>query len=288
VTPCVDVHQHLWPPAFVEALRRRRAAPRLDGATLELAEGTFEVDLGSQVAASRIAMLDRTGIDVAVLSLQPTLGVWALPDEERTELTEIWESGAIELAEASGGRFAVLACGHASPAFAGAVVPAVSLRDVDGLTALLSGLHDSGGFLLVHPSGGNATPGAPSWWASIVDYTAEMQAAYLTWLSYAQTKFPAVKVVFGILAGGGPFQLERLASRGVDVRSALHGNVFFDTASYGRRAIELCIETFGVHQLVYGSDVPVIDPEPTRNAIGGFGESVVQLITADNPSRLLS
>jgi 6-methylsalicylate decarboxylase len=286
--PRIDVHQHLWPPAFVDALRRRTSPPRLEGATLELAEGTYEIDLAAQDAAARVALLDRAGIDVAVLSLQPTLGVWALPEGEREELTKIWESSALEIADASGGRFAVLACGHASSGFAGAVIPAASLRDVDALTVLLSALHDSGGFLLVHPSGGRATPGAPPWWASIVDYTAEMQAAYLTWLSYAQRRFAEVKVVFGILAGGGPFQLERLASRGVDVRSVLHSNVFFDTASYGRRALELCIETFGVHQLVYGSDVPVIDPGPTLRAIGGFGESVVQLITTDNPSRLLS
>jgi hypothetical protein len=283
----VDVHQHLWPQPFVDALRRRKTPPRLDGTTLELEEGTFEIDLAAQDADTRTAWLDRAGIDVAVLSLQPTLGVWALPEPERSELTDIWESGALELARASSGRFAVLACGHASPGFVGAVVPAASLRDVEALTTVLGDLYESGGFLLVHPSGGKATPGAPEWWSSIVDYTAEMQAAYLTWLSYAQVRFPAVNVVFGILAGGGPFQLERLASRGVDVRSSLHRNVFFDTASYGRRAIELCIETFGVHQLVYGSDLPVIDPEPTRRAIGGFGESVVQLITADNPSRLL-
>jgi hypothetical protein len=286
--PRVDVHQHLWPPSFVDVLRRRASPPRLEGSTLELAEGSFELDLAAQDGEERIAVLDRTGIDVAVLSLQPTLGIWALPETERAALTEIWEAGALELASASGGRFAVLASGHVSPGFVGSVVPAASLRDVDALTTLLGELHDSGGFLLVHPSGGQATPGAPEWWASVVDYTAEMQAAYLTWLSYAQRRFPEVKVVFAILAGGGPFQLERLASRGVDVRSVLHDNVFFDTASYGRRAIELCIETFGVHQLVYGSDLPVIDPEPTRTAIGGFGESVVQLITADNPSRLLS
>ena len=286
--PRVDVHQHLWPRAFVDALRRRTGPPRLAGAVLELAEGTYRVDLEAHEGEARIAALDRAGIDVAVLSLQPTLGVWTLPEPERAELTEIWESGALELSAASGGRFAVLACGQAAPGFVGAVAPAASLRDVDALGALLGGLHDSGGFLLVHPSGGHSTPGAPPWWASIVDYTAEMQAAYLTWLSYAQRRFPAVNVVFGILAGGGPFQLERLASRGVDVRSGLHPNVFFDTASYGRRAIELCIETFGVQQLVYGSDLPVIDPAPTRAAIGGFGESVVQLITADNPSRLLS
>jgi hypothetical protein len=286
--PRVDVHQHLWPEPFVTALRRRKTPPRLRGTTLELTEGSFEIDLAAQDADARIAALDRAELDVAVLSLQPTLGIWALPDHERCELTEVWESSALEVAAAAQGRFAVLACGRAAPGFAGAVLPAASLRDVDALSALLDGLRVSGGFLLVHPSGGSATPGAPDWWASIVDYTAEMQAAYLTWLSYAQVRFPAVNVVFCILAGGGPFQLERLASRGVDVRSGLHHNVFFDTASYGRRAIELCIETFGVHQLVYGSDVPVIDPGPTRRAIGGFGESVVQLITADNPSRLLS
>jgi predicted TIM-barrel fold metal-dependent hydrolase len=125
------------------------------------------------------------------------------------------------------------------------------------------------------------------WWPGIVDYTAQMQAAYLTWLSYGQRSWPAVNVVFAILAGGGPFQLERLASRGVTVRSGLHENVYFDTASYGRRAIELCIETFGVHQLVYGSDAPVIDTGPTLRAVRGFGESVVQLLTTDNPSTLL-
>ena len=286
--PRVDVHQHLWPPSFIDALRRRKRPPRLEGATLELTEGAFEIDLAAQDGEARMAELDGAGIDVAVLSLQPTLGIWALPASESSELTEIWESGAVELAADSGGRFAVLACGHASPGFAGAVLPATSMRDVDALTSLLEGLSESRGFLLVHPAGGRATPGAPEWWSSIVDYTAEMQAAYMTWLSYGQMRFPAVNVVFGILAGGGPFQLERLASRGVDVRSGLHRNVYFDTASYGRRAIELCIETFGVHQLVYGSDLPVIDPEPTLSAIGGFGESVVQLITADNPSRLLS
>ena len=115
-----------------------------------------------------------------------------------------------------------------------------------------------------------------------------MQAAYLRWLADGQERWPDVRVVFAILAGGGPFQLERLASRGVQVRSALHANVFFDTASYGRRALELCIETFGVEQLVYGSDVPVVDPAPTLLAVKGFGESVEKLVTQDTPARLIS
>jgi hypothetical protein len=286
--PRIDIHQHLWPEAFITALERREAAPRLRGARLELEEASYEWDLEAHDLDLRLAALDRDELDVAVMSLQPTLGIGRLPEGEQDELVGVWEAGMRELIAASGGRFEGLAVGHVAPGFVGSVVPAAALRDIDSLSALLEQLHVAGGFLFVHPGGGVTPPGAPVWWAEILDYAAEMQAAYLTWLSYAQPRFQEVNVVFAILAGGGPFQLERLSSRGVDVRSSLHPNVFFETASYGRRAIELCIETFGVHQLLYGSDVPVIDPEPTLTAVRKFGDSVVQLIMADNPSRLFS
>ena len=65
-----------------------------------------------------------------------------------------------------------------------------------------------------------------------------MQAAYLAWLAHGRDRWPTFRVLFAMLAGGGPFQLERLARRGVDVRSALDPNVFFDVSTHGRRAIE--------------------------------------------------
>ena len=285
--PRIDVHQHLWPEEFIAALSRRDEPPRLRGSTLEVAEGVYETDLSAHDPVTRLAGLDREELDMAIISLQPTLGVSRLPLEEQEELNGIWESGALELVASANGRFAALAPGRVTEGFVGAVAPASALRDVDALASLLGELAERGGFLFVHPSGADPTPGAPAWWPAIVDYTHQMQAAYLTWLSYGQRHWPAVNVVFGILAGGGPFQLERLASRGVAVRSGLHENVFLDTASYGRRAIELCIETYGVHQLVFGSDIPVVDGVATLRAIRGFGDSVVQVITADNPSRLL-
>ena len=64
--------------------------------------------------------------------------------------------------------------------------------------------------------------------------------------------------------------------------------MYFDAATYGRRALELCLETFGVHQLVYGSDIPVVNPRPTLDAVRGFGDSVTKIVTTDNPHRLLS
>ena len=99
---------------------------------------------------------------------------------------------------------------------------------------------------------------------------------------------PDLPTVFAILAGGGPFQLERLRSRGVELRTTLHPHGFFDTASYERRAIELCLSTFGVTQLVYGSDTPVIDSRPTLEAVRGFGEGVAELVLGTNASQLLA
>ncbi len=49
-----DVHQHIWPPAFVELLRARTAPPYLDGWTLHLAgEPPYEVDPADHDVAAR-------------------------------------------------------------------------------------------------------------------------------------------------------------------------------------------------------------------------------------------
>ena len=260
--------------------------PYLEGDSLHLGEGVYQIDLGDHELEARLARLDRSEIDVAIVSLQPTLGLDAIDAAERDFLVGTWEDGMLELAAAAGGRILPLAARSLREGFAGVAVGADRLDDPSALAPVLDALRGSG-FLFVHPVAGPPPAWAPAWWPPVVDYTSQMQRAYLAWLARGQELWPDVPIVFAILAGGGPFQLERLGSRGVDVRSVLHPNVYFDTASYGRRAIELCAETFGVEQLVYGSDVPVIDPEATVRAIKGFGESVEKLIMSDNPARLL-
>jgi 6-methylsalicylate decarboxylase len=287
--PGVDVHQHLWPDAFVAALRSRTRPPRLDGSALELVEGRFEIDLARDEPEARLALLDRAELDVAVVSLQPTLGLELLPETERAELAAVWEEGIRELGHVSGGRIAGLAAGGELNGFAGACVGAGALADLETAAPLLDELERRRAFLFVHPGAAAPPPiGAPDWWTRTVDYTAQMQGAFFAWLSSGRERWPGLAVVFAILAGGAPFQLERLAQRGVGVRSTLDPNTYLDTATYGRRALELCLETFGVHQLVYGSDVPVVDPAPTLRAVRGFGHSVHQIVTADNPTRLLT
>jgi 6-methylsalicylate decarboxylase len=289
-TPAVDVHQHLWPEAFFAALARRERPPRLRGSTLELAaEPAGEIDFAAHDLDARLRLLDVSEIDVAIVSLQPTLGIADLPGEERAELVTIYESGIRELAAAANGRIVPLGAGGPElEGFAGACVAAPALLDLDGIAALLDELERRGGFLFVHP-GPPRSPLLPvAWWPGVVDYTAQMQAAYAAWLAEGVERWTSLRVVFAILAGGGPFQLERLRSHGVSGRDLVHDNVFLETASYGRRALDLCLATYGVDPLLYGSDTPVIDPEPTLDAVRGFGDAVADALCRQNPTRLLS
>lgn len=275
-----DVHQHLWPEALIEALRARQERPRLRGDTLELPSGDSEAGLVAHTLEARLALLDRNEIDVAVISCPPTLEL----DEE---LLELYHEGIAELVAASNGRLVALACGSARDGFAGACVQAWDLTGLETLEPLLDELERRGSLLFVHPGPVAVPPGVPRWWPAVVDYSAQMQVAYAAWIALYADRWPGLPVVFAILAGGAPIQLERLASRGVETRSVLRPNVYLDTASYGARALELALATYGVEQLVFGSDAPVIDPEPTLHSIRSFGQAVADVVCGENMTRLL-
>jgi predicted TIM-barrel fold metal-dependent hydrolase len=278
--PRFDVHQHFLPPPVLDVLRARPAAPRLVGKSLELREGSFPFDERAHDLGERVGLLDRDGIDVAVVSLAPTMETEAHP-----ELRDAYHAGMREVVAAAGGRLRALAAGECLPGFAGACVSAGSL--VAGLGDLPRELARADGVLFVHPGPPERQPtGAPAWWASVTDYTAQMQAAYFSWTSGGAERHPDLQVVFAILAGGAPFQLERLGTHGHDMSVAVQPRVHIDTASYGRRALQLCLETLGAERVVYGSDVPVIDPAPTLRALEALGDAVLETVCCENPARL--
>lgn len=274
--PRFDVHQHLWPEQLIEALRRRSEVPRLRGNVLELAEGSFDTDLVAHDLDNRLDLLDRYEIDMAVISLQPTVAC-----EQQPDLAVAYHEGIAEVVEAADGRLVALACGERREGFVGACVSA--RRVVAGIAELAADLAAAGQILFVHP-GYSAPPpnGAPPWWAAVVDYTAQMQAAYASWLANGDPELP---VVFAILAGGGPFQLERVPSRGGEIADA-YPNVYLDTSSYGSRALELCARACGSAQLVHGSDAPIVDPGPTIEALSALG--LLETAGAENPARLFA
>jgi len=287
--PTHDLHQHLWPPRFVTALRRRTSPPRLLQDDLVTTEGRFRIHLHDHDPEARLRALDRDGLDVAVLSLQPSLGLDTLPDRERVALEEAWVESVQELVEASAGRFLAFSPTHVRAGFVGASLGSSSFSDFDRSAPQLDAAAAEGCTIFVHPDiTGAADPTRPSWWEWVNGYPARMQSAYLAWLAFGRERWPTLRVLFAMLGGGGPFQLERLAQRGIDVRSVLDPNTFFEVSTHGRRAIELCIETFGVGQLAYGSDTPVVDPRPTLDAVRGFGDAVTHVLQTDTPTRLLT
>jgi predicted TIM-barrel fold metal-dependent hydrolase len=282
-----DLHQHLWPAPFIATLRKREEPPCLVGDELVTAEGRFVIDLRDHEPEARLRMLDRDGLDVAVLSLQPSLGLDRLADDDRAELEEAWAESIEELASASR-RFLAFSPTHVRPGFVGVSFGSSSFADFDRSAEQLDAAAAAGCAIFVHPDGGGpADPARPAWWEWVNGYPARMQSAYLAWLAFGRERWPTLRVLFAMLGGGGPFQLERLARRGIDVRSMLDPNTFFDVSTHGRRAMELCIETFGVDQLAYGSDTPVVDPGPTLDAVRGFGDAVVHVLQSDTPARFL-
>jgi len=267
-----DVHQHLWPEQLIAALRRRNHPPRIDGNELILGEGTFEARLAEHALDARLALLDAAGIDVALISLQPTLACDGIP-----ELVDAYHEGILELVEAADGRLRAFAVGECREGFAGACVPAPSV--VAGVDRLAEELAAAGQPLFVHPGPVPPPPaGSPPWWPALVDYPAQMQAAYAAWLAHGH---PELKVVFAFLAGGGPFQLERLRARGGDVPRL---SVYFDTASYGPLALRLTSEACGSGCLVFGSDAPVMDAGDAVAAVRAAG--VDQAALEGSPAQL--
>jgi hypothetical protein len=286
--PTYDVHQHFWPEELVALLSARHEPPCLRGSALLLTgEGQFEVDLTDHDLERRLARLDRDKTEVAIVSLQPTLGFERLPEAERAELASAWHEGARRVMAASGGRVRAFSTGECLDGFAGVCVSAPELvAGGPAFEALVEQIAAHGHVLFVHPGPGQPPDGAPSWWSGVVEYTAQMQAAYLAWLARRPSGGPRPPALFAILAGGAPVQLERLLSRGGGDRLALDSSVFFDVASYGRRAIELCLATFDVRQLVFGSDFPVVDPASTLRAVHAFGDAVATVIRDENPTLL--
>jgi hypothetical protein len=276
----IDFHQHVWTDEFRSALERRTAPPYLRGRRLVLPQGgEFEVVAQAYSPEERLLELGRAGLDAAIVSLPPTM-------EPTPELVDPWNESAQQLAVQSNGRLIPLAYREARAGFLGAIVAATDVLDLDAVTPLLDRLEAQNQLLFVHP--GPAAPAASAWWAPGVAYTNQMQAAYATWVASGIGRWPELRVVFALLAGGAPFQIERFVRRGLDPRAPFAPNMWFETSSYGERALELTLQTFGAGRLVFGSDAPVDGIEEALRTLRPFGDALEVELLVSNPLTILN
>jgi hypothetical protein len=115
-------------------------------------------------------------------------------------------------------------------------------------------------------------------------YVAQMNAAWHSFIAWGRAAHPRLRVVFAMLAGGAPLHVERLAARGGPSSTAIDPLIFFDTSSYGPRAIDAVIRCMGIDQLVYGSDRPVV----STAAEPSLGDAADAAMRETNPARLLA
>lgn len=174
-----DVHQHIWPPAFIELLRARTTPPYLDGWTLHLAgEPPYEVDPADHDIAARTRLAAADGLDLALVSLSSPLGIEDLPPAEATPLLAAFHDGALAL-PAPFGVWASPCLSAADPeavahelrrGCVGLQLPATALLDAAGWdrrAPLLDVLTRHDKPLFVHPGAAPPTPtprpGGPRW-----------------------------------------------------------------------------------------------------------------------------
>jgi len=297
-SPAIDIHQHLWPPELIDALRVRQQAPRLVGWTLHLdGEPPYEINPQDHRPQTR-RELDEGRI---VLSLSSPLGIENLPPAEAAPLLTAWHDGAAELRPEFD---AWASIAHLDPdldtltdqlagGFVGLQIPATWIRtpaSVDDLAAVLEVLDAADKPVFIHPgpvpatadsTGATTTEHLPAWWAAVVDYPSQMIAAWWSWQAAGRAQFPDLRICFAAGAGLAPVHHERFLARGghplvVDNRT------FVDTSSYSRQGVDSLIRVLGVDPIVVGSDRPYGVPFQTDQ-----GDAAIKAFRHTNPLRLL-
>jgi len=289
------VHQHVWPAAFLDALRARREPPRLDGWTLLLAgEPPYAVDPDFHDPVRRAEQATADGARRVLVGVSAVLGLADLPPAEAAALAAAWHDGALALPEpfrpwATAGLVAPDPGALRDALERGCVgleVPATAVATPDALEdvgGLLEVLERAGKPLLVHPGPCRpaATAGLPVWWAPVVPYVQQLHAAWWAWSVAGRAAHPTLKVCFAALAGLAPLHDERRCARGGDL-CAVDPDVFVETSCYGTRAVDATIRSLGVDVICHGSDRPYAAPTDP-----GLGAPVTHALRITNPDRML-
>jgi hypothetical protein len=302
----IDVHQHLWSEPLVAALSVRRELPfarRENGLTVLYMAGErpYVLDQRGETRASRTSLVERDGLDRALICLSSALGAEALPREEALALIDAHHEGASGLGAPFGvwgstplrdgdpddvDRALRMGC-------VGVCLPAGALAGVAQLQRMrpvLARLEARSLPLLVHPGPRTAPPresvSEPLWWPALTDYVSGMHAAWHAFAAAGRARHPRLRVVFAMLAGLAPLHHERLLARGGPA-IAPDSLTFYDISSYGHSAIAAMAQLVGPEQLLYGSDRPVVEPheagldweataEATRRAFAPHGQAVAR------------
>jgi aminocarboxymuconate-semialdehyde decarboxylase len=286
----VDVHNHFYPPAYVDALRAGESAitVRVD------AEGNPEVHYpgdynvlvpGHRDIAHRAEVLEREGVDTQVISLT-TPGTHVETPARAARYASLVNDAFARVVADYRGRFAAYATlplndPAASVAELRRAVEQLGFRgamlfsNVNGVPLadarywpLYEAADALGVVLHIHPTNPVSVEAMREYWLMplvgfLFDTT--LAAAHLVFAGVPE-RFPRVRWVLSHLGGAIPYLAERL-DRGFHAFRDCRANIdrppseylktwYYDTVNFDRDALELAVKFAGADHVLAGSDYP--------------------------------
>ena len=286
----IDVHNHFYPPAFLEALRSGPSGVTVSddaaGNPVLYSPGDINVAVrGHRDIAYREEVLDREGIDRQVLSLT-TPGTLLETAARSAMLARLVNDALADIAVTNGGRFSALATlplndAKASVAefdraigslgFPGCMI----FGNVNGTALadrrfwpLYERADAAGAVLYIHPTFPVGVEAMQDYWLMplvgfLFDTT--LAAVHLVFSGVVE-RFPGIHWVLGHLGGAIPYLAERL-DRGYEAFAECRANItrppshylktfYYDTVNFDPHALRLAIQFAGADHLLAGSDYP--------------------------------
>ena len=286
----IDIHNHYYPPAYLDALREPDSVVRLtedkSGNPCVHYPGDYNVAVrGHRDIAYRQTVLERDGVDTQVITLT-TPGTHVETPPRAARLARLVNDAFAQVVRERGPRFAALAtlplCDPAASAaelrramtelgFAGAMlfsnVNGVPLADAR-FEPLYAEADRLGAVLHIHPTNpANVTGMTEYWLTALVGFLfdSSLAAAHLVFAGVPE-RYPRIRFVLGHLGGAIPYMAERL-DRGwrafPDCRehitrapSEYLREFYFDTVNFDPAALRLAVDFAGAGHVLAGSDYP--------------------------------
>jgi aminocarboxymuconate-semialdehyde decarboxylase len=285
----IDVHNHYYPPAFIDALRTGNSELKVrddaEGNPVLYSPGDANIAVpGHRDIAYRETVLAAEGVDHQLISLTCP-GTLLESPERSARLATLVNDAFAEVMATRGNRFTALATlplndPKASVAefervrtmgFKGCML----MGNVNGVPLadrrfwpLWERAGDAGAVMYIHPTFPLGVEAMREYWLMplvgfLFDTT--LAAAHLVFAGIPE-RFPGIKWVLGHLGGTIPYLAERLdrgfhafaeCRKDLKLPPSQHLKTFYDdTVNFDPPALRLAIEFAGVGQILAGSDYP--------------------------------
>jgi aminocarboxymuconate-semialdehyde decarboxylase len=285
----IDVHNHYYPPAFIDAIRRGPSALTVkddtEGNPVFYSPGDYNIAVrGHRDIAYRQEVLDLEGVDRQLISLTCPGTLMETPSRS-AELARLVNDAMAEVMATRGKRFTALATLPLNDPVASVAefdrVHAMGFKgcmlfgNVNGVALadrrywpLYERASAAEAVFYIHPTFPLGVAAMQEYWLMplvgfLFDTT--LAAAHLVFAGVPE-RFPGIRWVLGHLGGTIPYLAERLdrgyenfADCRVDIPkppSEYLKKFYYDTVNFDPKAMRLAIEFAGVDQILAGSDYP--------------------------------